>query len=161
LKDTVGGSKAGARDRIVVETHDVHTVGAARVARLTWTYATHDDSGALDQCGFGCPHRVAVTSAGVYWLEDDTSDAQILDRLKKAPDRSEPPRPYRGTKKNNGRYLKVDGARVCLGEGPIPGARDCDDTCVAEVCFSAKDGVVQLSGTWAPDNGIFAQPGYE
>jgi len=158
LKDTTSKAKEKDRDKVVVETHDVRTVGSARVARLTWTQVTHGSKSPLDQCGFGCPHRVAVTSAGIYFLDEDASDAQILKRLQRSPDRSEPPRPYGATKKNNGRYLTFDGARACMGEGPIPGEdSDCEDTCVAEVCVSAKDGVVELSGTWAPDNGIFAQ----
>jgi len=162
LKDTTSKAKDKDRDKVVVETHDVRTVGSARVARLTWTHVTRDDRSPLDQCGFGCPRRVAVTSAGVYFLDEDASDAQILKRVQRSPDRSEPPRPYKGTKKNQGRYLTFDGARACIGEGPIPGeASDCEDTCFAEVCVSAKDGVVELSGTWAPDYGIFAQDGVE
>ena len=102
------------------------------------------------------PRRVAVTSAGIYFLDEDASDALILERLKRPPDRSEPPRSYRATKKNHGRYLKFDGARACMGEEPPPGG-DCDDVCGAEVCFSAEAGVVELSGTWAPDSSIFAQ----
>jgi hypothetical protein len=160
LRDTLSRTQKGGGDKIVVETYDTRAVGPARVGRLRWTYVTGHDSSALDQCGFGCPRRVAVTSAGLYFLDEDASDALILDRLKHPPDRSEPPRSYGATRKNHGRYLKFDGARACMGEEP-PADTECDDTCGAEVCIAAEAGVVQLSGTWAPDSGIFAQDGYE
>lgn len=161
LRDTLGEGDAPNRDKIVVETFDVRNLGAARVGRLRWTHVAGKEENALDQCGFGCPKRVAVTASGLYFLDEDASDAQILDAIKRPPDRSQPPRPYRATKRNQGRYLRFDGQRLCMGEEPLPGAGDCEDTCVAEVCISGRDGVVQLSGTWAPGFSIFAQPGYE
>lgn len=161
LRDTTGNAEERVRNTIVVETYDVRSVGPARVGRLRWTSVTPEEKGALDQCGFGCPRRVGVTAAGLYFLAEDASDAQILAAIKRPPDRSEPPRPYRATRRNQGRYLRFDGQRVCMGEEPLPGAEECDDTCVAEVCISGSAGVVRLSGTWAPSFGIFAQAGYE
>lgn len=159
--DTTAKEAEREKNKVVVETYDVRSVGPARVGRLRWTYVSPGEKSSLEQCGFGCPRRVGVTAAGLYFLDEDASDAQILEAIKGPPDRSEPPRPYRATRRNEGRYLRFDGQRVCMGEEPLPGAEECEDTCVAEVCISGTAGVVQLSGTWAPSFGIFTQPGYE
>jgi hypothetical protein len=160
LKNTDAESRRD-RQQIVVETYDVRSVGTARVGRLRWTHTYRGGKSPLNQCGFGCPTRVAVTAAGLYFLGDDASDAQILDAIKRPPDRSEPPRPYRATKQNHGRYLRFEGEDLCMGWEALPGAGPCEDTCFGEVCISSTAGIVQISGTWAPDYAFFAQPGHE
>jgi hypothetical protein len=79
--------------------------------------------------------------------------------LKGKPARSGPPKPYRGTKQNHGRYLRVDDrtGNVCMGEEPLPGDGPCADVCESEVCFSATDGVVNISGLAAPGYSIWSQ----
>jgi len=144
------------RKRIVVETYDVRKVGGADVARLRWTLVgpkgEKQDWGSSDS---GRYTQVAVTDAGLYILSDDMDDAKIAEALKKKPSRSDPPKPYKGTKQNEGRFLKVDGDTVCVGYEPLPGDGDCDDTCFGTMCLTATRGVTRLDGTWAPDNSIF------
>lgn len=163
LVDTIDKSKKPAK--IIVETYDVRKVGAADVARLRWTRvwgpgtSDREDYGDSDS---GRYTQVAITAAGLYILSADMDDAKIVEALKKKPSRSDPPKPYKGTKQNNGRYLHLDGDDlVCMGYEPLPGAPDCEDTCFGEACFSSKNGPVKLAGTWAPDMGIYAQPGYQ
>jgi hypothetical protein len=48
-----------------------------------------------------------------------------------------------------------------MGWEPLPGAGDCDDTCFGELCISAKNGPVELSGTWVPGYGSFVRDGYD
>ena len=70
LKDTTSKAKEKDRDKVVVETHDVRTVGSARVATLTWTHVTRSDKSPLDQCGFGL-RRDGIVSAdhpGLYFV---------------------------------------------------------------------------------------------
>jgi hypothetical protein len=109
LTDTVDK----ARSKILVETYDVRKVGAADVARLRWTHLInkkdHNDWGDSDS---GRYTQVAVTDAGLYILSADMDDAKIADALKKKPSRSDPPKPYKGTKQNQGRYLHFDSSTL-------------------------------------------------
>ena len=139
---------------IEVETYDVRKVGSADVARLRWTYRNNADT-AQDMSGSpGMFTQVAVTPAGLYLLDKSDDDAKVQKALAGKPSRSDPPRPYQGTKLNHGRYLTVDDGKVCMGTGPEPGAGDCPDTCEGEVCMTTR-GVVEVSGTYAPEDGIF------
>jgi hypothetical protein len=158
LKDVIDKSPKDKRPTLIVETYDIHTVGAARVGRLRWMWS---DKTSYDQCGAVCLHRVAVTPAGLYFIDDDATDEKILQALKRRPSRSNPPREYSGTKRNEGRYLNIDGDMVCMGDEPLPGDGECDDTCFSVLCIDKDKGVVQLGGTAAPDNGLFAQDGFE
>lgn len=148
-------------DTIVVETYDVRKVGTADVARLRWTHRMEDNqvnAEALSVTHAGNLTQVAVTAAGIYLLTADMDDAQVEAALKNKPSRSAPPKPYKGTRLNEGRYLTVSDDVVCMGQGPLPDAPDCEDTCEGEVCISATDGVVSLSGNWAPDSFEFVKP---
>jgi hypothetical protein len=160
LVDTIGEKKSPGR--IVVETYDVRKVGAADVARLRWTRIwgpAKDDREDYGSSGEGRYTQVAVTPAGLYILSADMDDAKIAEALKRKPSRSDPPKAYKSSKQNEGRYLRVEGDDlVCMGYEPLPGAPDCADTCEGEACYSSTRGPVKLSGTWAPDMGIYAQP---
>lgn len=135
---------------ITVETYDVRKIGDADVARLRWTQGDSKDSPLI---GTQAPSldQFAVTSAGLYILKAEMTDAQIAEALKGKPSRSDPPKPYAGTKLNQGRFLRLRDDLVCMGEGPTPGAPDCEDVCEGAVCISATDGIVRLEGNWAPD----------
>ena len=168
LYDLTGAGNKGARQKIVVETADVRKIGDADVARIRWTHVWGKGKDGQDRMGDsdeGLYTQVAVTSAGLYILSDDMDDARIVEALRRKPSRSEPPKEYKGSKANNGRYLRFDqlGGEtvVCYGYEPGPNAPPCDDTCFGELCFSPTHGVVEISGTWAPDMGDFAQKGYE
>ena len=53
------------------------------------------------------------------------------------------------------------GPVYCIGEGPPDDEGFmCDDTCFATLCFSKRDGIVVLDGTWAPEDMRFSQPTY-
>jgi hypothetical protein len=161
LVDTIADDKKKA-GKIVVETYDVRKVGGADVARLRWK--AFDSTGAAEDfsCS-GCYTQVAVTSAGMFIVSDAKDDKQIEASLKKdKPSRSDPPKAYKGTKQNDGRYLAVrEGSPllVCYGEGPLPDAGECADVCFAEICVSAEKGVVSIEGTWAPNYSIYEQAG--
>lgn len=141
---------SNAKSTITVETYDVRKVGEADVARLRWTYhneanATEDISG-----GEGKFSQVAVTAAGLYLLDKADDDAKIAKVIAGKPSRSDPPKPYDGTKLNHGRYLHIRDDQVCMGTGPEPGAGDCPDTCDGAVCITTA-GIASLYGTYAPD----------
>ncbi len=137
---------------ITVETYDVRKVGAAEVARLRWTLIRAD--GTKTDVGDNANGRytqVAVTPAGLYILWAEQDDAKVAKMLQGKPSRSDPPKPYEGTKLNEGRYLQVnDDGTVCLGQGPEPGAGECPDTCDGTLCLSPTRGVIELVGNWAP-----------
>jgi hypothetical protein len=163
LHDTINKEKP--LRTIVIETYDVRKVAGADVARLRWTalLGTKKDEfwGDSDEL----PGQVAVTDAGLYLLKAKATDAEIAERLKGKPSRSDPPKPYQGTKRNEGRYLDFrdtsGGPVTCLGQGPLPGAGDCDDICDASFCVSPTAGVVIIEGLWAPEHSIFAQRGFD
>lgn len=135
---------------ITIETYDVRKVGDADVARLRWRQGDSTES-ALAFTHAPRLDQFAVTPAGLYLLNADMDDAQIAEALQGKPSRSDPPKPYKGTKLNEGRYLEIRDGMVCLGQGPTPDAPDCEDTCDGDVCISATDGIVRLEGNWAPD----------
>lgn len=141
---------------LVIETYDVRKVAGADVARLRWTLI--DEKGErtdVGDSGQGRYTQLAVTPAGLYILWDKQDDAKVAAMLKGKPSRSDPPKPYAGTKKNHGRYLNIQDGRVCIGEGPEPGAGDCPDTCDGTLCIDPVDGPVELLGNWAPGVSVF------
>ena len=157
----------GRQDQVIVETYDVRKLGGADVARLRWTHVWgkgKSGRGNCDTCAEGLFTQLAVTPAGLYILDARMTDAAVENALKGKPSRSEPPRPYKGTKQNEGRYLRREDrageSLVCMGWEALPGAPSCDDTCFGELCISAKNGPVDLNGTWAPENGFFVRDGY-
>lgn len=157
LHDPNAGTDALRKSAVVtVESYDVRTVGKAKVARLRWT---HEDSEGHSTFGGGQlqPTQVAVTRDGLYLLDEAMDDAAVAVALEKKPARSSPPVAYKGTKKNGGRYLRVDGADVCIGQRPPPGSPPCEDLCESEVCFSATAGVISISGFDAPGQGIWTK----
>jgi hypothetical protein len=135
---------------ITIETYDIRKVGDADVARLRWRQGTDDES---PLAGTQAPplDQFAVTSKGLYLLTADMDDDKIALVLQRKPSRSDPPKPYRGTKINDGRYLELRDGFVCMGQGPTPDAPECEDTCDGDICISATDGIVRLEGNWAPD----------
>jgi hypothetical protein len=157
--------KGKSKDTVVVETYDVRKVGAADVARLRWTFHEGKEKRDIGNSDSGKYTQVAVTDAGLYILSADMDDAKIAEALKRKPSRSDPPKPYKGTKQNSGRYLNVDngdkGPVVCMGFEPPPDAGECESTCDGEMCVSAQAGVVKLEGQWSPDEGIWAQQGWD
>lgn len=155
LTETVG--EADRRDKVIVETYDVRKVAGADVARLRWMLHAPGEKPEDIGNSSGRFTQVAVTKAGLYLLDDGMDDAAITLALKKKPSRSDPPKPYEGTKRNQGRYLLIRNEAVCVGEGPLPGDGDCADTCFGEMCIGSPEGIVSLSGTWAPGYSEFEQ----
>ncbi len=141
---------------ITIETYDVRRVGDADVARLRWRQGDGDDS---PLAGTHAPplDQFAVTAQGLYLLSADMDDAKIAAALKGKPARSDPPKPYKGTKLNEGRFLEIRDGLVCMGQGPTPDDPPCDDVCEGAVCISATDGIVRLEGNWAPQMFDYAQ----
>jgi hypothetical protein len=147
---------------VVVETYDVRKIGDAEVARLRWTKVAGDKKEDIGTSEWGRYTQVAVTDAGLYLLDKDMDDAKVAEALKRKPARSDPPKPYKATPKNDGRYLRYSespgGTVVCMGIEPPAGEDvDCEDVCYGEVCVHPTAGVVTLEGKYAPDEGLFAQ----
>ncbi|MBL9016001.1 MAG: hypothetical protein JNL83_17570 [Myxococcales bacterium] len=149
------------KSTVTIETYDVRRVGDADVARLrvTHRWGTGKDDAADNSGASGLPVQVAVTAKGLYFLNDTKDDAKILAVIAGKPTRSSPPKAYKATKTNKGRYLRIDGDTVCMGEEPLEDAGECADICEGEVCISATDGVVSLHGTMSPNHDDFAQKG--
>jgi len=136
---------------ITIETYDVRKVGDADVARLRWRRGMDSSESALSGTHAPPLDQFAVTSAGLYILRAEMDDKKIAEVLKGKPSRSDPPKPYKGTTVNEGRYLEIRDDLVCIGQGPTPGESPCEDTCDGGICISATDGIVRLEGNWAPD----------
>ncbi len=140
------------KEQIVVETYDQRKVGDADVARIRWTHikpdGTKEDIGATES---GKPTQVAVTAKGLFLLNKENDDTKVAERLKGKPSRSSPPKSYKGTKTNQGRYLTInDEGIVCMGEAPTDENFQCEDVCDAWICISPTDGVTELAHNWAP-----------
>jgi hypothetical protein len=135
---------------ITIETYDVRKIGDADVARLRWRQGKDSTESALSGTHAPPLDQFAVTEAGLYLLTAEMDDQKIAEVLKGKPSRSDPPKPYKGTKLNEGRYLEIRDGLVCIGQGPAPGEPECEDTCDGGICISATDGIVRLEGNWAP-----------
>jgi hypothetical protein len=154
LHETIGDKSS----TITVETYDVRQVAGADVARLRWTLGSGRDKRDVGDSAAGRFTQLAVTPRGLYLMDADMDDAKVTAALAKPPSRSDPPKAYKGTKQNHGRYLFIDDENtVCMGEGPEPGDGDCPDTCDGTLCISRTAGVVKLMGNWAPGVTIYAQ----
>jgi hypothetical protein len=138
---------------VVVETYDVRTVGKAQVARLRWTVK---DGTSESTFGGGVvqPTQVAVTREGLYLLDAAMDDAAVAVALKKKPARSSPPKAYKGSKQNGGRYLTIRGGEICMGWAKLAEDGPCEDVCEDEVCYTAA-GVSSISGFNAPGSMIW------
>ena len=142
---------------ITIETYDVRKVGAADVARLRWRQGADSTDSPLSGTHAPRLDQFAVTADGLYILTADMDDAAITKALTGKPSRSDPPKPYKGSKLNEGRYLELRDGLVCIGQGPDPGEPACEDTCDGDICISATDGIVRVDGNWAPDMFDYAQ----
>ena len=151
-----GNDPARKRATVTVETYDVRTIGKAQVARLRWTYK-NDDGEVTFGGGLLQPTQVAVTHQGLYLLDEAMDDTAVAKALAKRPSRSSPPKPYKGTKRNGGRYLKVLGSDVCVGQARLAADGPCEDVCETQVCFSATKGVTEITGYDAPGDMIWTQ----
>jgi len=160
LRDTIAERLHEPPRILTVETYDVRKIGKADVARVRWTLVGggDPDPDALRDTQAGAITQFAVTDEGLYTLWAGMDDAQVDTALKGKPSRSDPPKPYKATKLNEGRYLTIDDdGIVCMGQGPEPGAGPCEDTCDGRVCISETKGIVELSGNWSPGVTEFRQ----
>lgn len=139
-----------APNKLTITTYDVRKLDGADVARLKWSLNGSDDN-ALQFTNAGPLTQIAVTDAGAYLFYASADDAKIRAALKGKPSRSDPPKPYRATKLNEGRYLTVQDGLVCMGYEPLPDAPECEEVCGASVCIAADEGIVMLDGSWAPE----------
>jgi len=148
----------GSRTTLAIETYDVRKVGGAEVARLRWTL---DDGSRRRDVGTtaagGTLRQVAVTAAGLYVLAADLDGTRLAAALRGAPTHADPPAPFDATAETRNRYLHVaDSGVACLGEAP-PSDAGCDGeygSCDGELCI-AGDGIVSVSGRWAPGDTTF------
>jgi hypothetical protein len=147
LAPHVDEGATGLSEKVTIETYDVRKIGDADVARLRWTSGKDVYNDGADDL----PTQVAVTDKGLYLLRADMDDAAVTEALAKAPSRSDPPKPYKGTKRNHGRYLRVaELGIVCMGWSYIQGDGECEDRCQGEICIAPTDGIVSFDGTYAP-----------
>jgi hypothetical protein len=148
--------------KIAIETYDVRAIGDGTVARLRWTELDGEDTRPYDDGADDLITQVAVTDKGLYLLRADMDDHAVAEALKKPPSRSDPPKPYKGTKLNRGRYLRVaELGVVCMGWHHVEGDGACDERCEGEVCLSATDGIVSLDGTYVPQDSYYLSKQYQ
>ena len=157
--------EAGANiptSKIAIETYDVRKVGAGDVARLRWTEVDGKDTRPYNDGADDLITQVAVTDKGMYLLRADMDDAAVAKALEKPPSRSDPPKPYKGTKHNQGRYLRVaELGIVCMGWSHVEGDGECEERCEGEVCISAADGIVSMDGTYVPQDSYYLSKLYQ
>ncbi len=149
-------------EKITIETYDVRRIGDADVARLRWTATAGKESQPYNDGADDLLTQVAVTEKGVYLLRADQDDAAVTAALLKAPSRSDPPKPYKGTKVNRGRYLRVaELGIVCMGWSHVEGDGECDERCEGEMCISPTDGIISLDGTYVPQDSYYLSKRYK
>jgi hypothetical protein len=150
------------RPVLMVETADVRKVAGADVARLKWTF-THTHG--VEAYAGGVPDQVAVTDAGVWFLDGELDDKAVAAELAKPPSQPNPPVMIEEQSREDGVYVhmwaKGEEPVVCVGDGPTPDAGECEDVCFGEMCVGSRGGIVSVSGTWAPGYETFEQDGYK
>jgi hypothetical protein len=152
-----------AENRVIAETYDVRKVGAADVARVRWTFVAKGGK----KSDFGNPDlgrytQLAVTPAGLYLLDADQNDASVSESLAKKPARSDPPVPYAGSARNQGRFLELARTRsavACMGVGPV--GEDGTRKDLGFLCISPEGGIVRLDGKWSPNGNAFINKAFE
>jgi len=149
-------------EKLTIETYDVRKIGDADVARLRWTAVDGKDSQPYDDGADDLITQVAVTEKGVYLLRAEMDDAAVTAALARAPSRSDPPKAYKGTKRNKGRYLRIaELGIVCMGWSHIQGDGECEERCEGEVCIAPTDGIVSIDGTYAPQDSWYLSKQYQ
>ncbi|MFT3695684.1 MAG: hypothetical protein QM831_21280 [Kofleriaceae bacterium] len=153
---------AAPSDKIVIETYDVRRVGDSDVARLRWTTSSGKASQPYNDGADDLPTQIAVTSKGMYLLRAEMDDAAVAAALTKSPSRSDPPKPYKGTKLNHGRYLRLaELGVVCMGWSHVADEGECDERCEGEICISPTDGIISLDGTYTPQDSWYVAKSYQ
>lgn len=148
--------------KIVIETYDVRRIGDADVARLRWSAVDGKDVEPYNDGADDLITQVAVTTKGLYLLRADMDDAAVTAALAKAPSRSDPPKAYKGTKRNHGRYLRIaELGIVCMGWSHVEGDGECEERCEGEVCIAPTDGIVSLDGTYVPQDSYYLSKAYQ
>jgi len=148
--------------KIAIETYDVRKIGDADVARLRWTETESKDSKPYNDGADDLITQVAVTEKGLYLLRAEMDDAAVTAALTKAPSRSDPPKAYKGTIRNKGRYLRVaELGIVCMGWSHVEGDGECEERCEGEVCIAPTDGIVSLDGTYVPQDSYYLSKLYK
>ena len=149
--------KSEGGQALSVSAADARRIGAHDAVRLAWRLGAEPFEAA--------PSQVAGDAVQVFLLDASMQDADIQDALEIPspwPRRAVPVAPQ---SRMDGLYAQVwkapDETVTCYGEGPPPDAPPCEDVCFAELCVSERAGIVELSGTWAPNAETFAAPGYE
>lgn len=124
---------------VVARVEKVVTEGDATIATIAWT-----ENGA--PLALSLPRHVKVSPAGVWFSGDGTFAAA-------------PTYPIDAPDGDTGLYVSRSGpdGSVCYGEGPEPGAGDCEDVCFAELCVRAGAGITGGAGTWWPNYEMFHQ----
>lgn len=147
--------------KITIETYDVRKIGDADVARLRWTQVEGKTSQPYNDGADDLLTQVAVTEKGIYLLRAEMDDAAVTAALQKSPSRSDPPKPYKGTKTNQGRYLRIaELGIVCMGWSHVEGDGECEERCEGEMCISATDGIISLDGTYVPQDSYYLSKRY-
>jgi hypothetical protein len=154
LNDAVG--EGG--DKLIVTVASVESKGDHVIVELKWTHIY--EGGESESNG---PQRLAISPRGI-WLIDGMEDAELAAALRAPAVFAEPPVEIDDMTREDGKYVRVDTRGdekvVCLGEGPAPGAGECEDVCYAEMCVAEKSGIVGVEGLWAPNYGMYEQDGF-
>jgi hypothetical protein len=131
----------GSADSLVVEAVEVRDVGGAKVVRLRITAV-----GGEDDYNF-FPEQIAIGKKGVYVLDKDVKDADIVRALKKKPTFAEAGSTAEIYKRKNGTFALIPRKHpeaACYGFGADD--RNCGDSpCYSWLCFDDK-GVVAAGG---------------
>jgi hypothetical protein len=141
---------------LTVETDDVRAIGDAQVARLRGLI----DGDVVDMGRHGLPAQVAVTAAGIWFLDGDDDDAAIAHTIATTPPTyADVPALTEPSAVDFARVWRT-GAGVAYCVGHRDPQRDCEpDTCNM-ACFAPDAGVVLLTGDDAPRGYMFSQAGW-
>ena len=155
-------------DRVEIKVTSLRRKGNVRIAELQWSFV---GEGGRRPVNTTVPAMIIADGKNALIYESNTdlegdSDDDFVKALATEPSHADPPVEYRRSEEWGTEWLKFHdtgkGKIACFEQGP-PDEEDfvCEDTCYALLCYSQRDGIVGLTGTWAPGFDHFAAEGYK
>lgn len=138
-RDLEGAGDPAERTTVVATVTKVTRDADGATAELTWV------DGAGDALALSLPTLIRVSGDNVWFGQ--AGEALDGDSAVSFP------KP--GGEERAGLYTQERDGVFCYGEGPGPDAGECEDVCFAELCVSAKGGIVQGAGTWWPNYEVY------
>lgn len=147
---------AGVPYHVHVRTTQLREMSGAMVASLVWTQGPENGS---QQAFLGPPSAVAVSRDGAVRLFFNQPDLEIARLISSSEAYGPIPDGAMSAVRSRGGSVTrtQDGGQsvLCFEASTVAPGQDCEDVCVARFCIVEGGSIRELSGNWAPNQGLF------